>query len=127
VVAAIKYSFFLVAIGFVLIFDEFTVDNLWALAGLPTTAVRAFETQGNRQFFPATRNPSGARTQAPAHAVIVPIRRQSRALLVSRRRSRFDCMQNCQYNAENTHRSMHIAGWISGIDALSSWPYSSSE
>ncbi len=41
-----------------------------------TTTVRAFEAQGNRQLFPATtRNPSARRT--PAHAVIVPIRRQS--------------------------------------------------
>ena len=91
-----------------------------------TTTVRAFEAQGNRQLFPATWNPS-ARSFAPAHAVIVPIRRQSRALIVSRRRSRFDCVQNCQHNAENTHRPMHIADWISGINALSSWPYSSSE
>ena len=68
-----------------------------------TTTVRAFEAQGNRQLFPATRNPS-ART--PAHAVIVPIRRQSRALIVTRRRTRFDCVQNCQHNIENTHRPM---------------------
>jgi hypothetical protein len=35
VVAATTGSNWLVAIGFVLIFDEFTVENLWALAGLP--------------------------------------------------------------------------------------------
>ncbi len=84
-----------------------------------TTTVRAFEAQGNGQLFPSART--------PAHAVIVLIRRQSRALIVSRRRSRFDCVQNCQHNAENTHRPMHIAGWISDIHALSSWPDSSSE
>jgi hypothetical protein len=77
-----------------------------------TTTLRAFEAQGNRQLFPSART--------LAHAVIVPIRRQSQALIVSRRRSRFDCVQNCQHNAEITHRPMHIAGWISGIDALSS-------
>ena len=43
------------------------------------------------------------------------------------RQWRFDCVQYCQHNAENTHRPMHIAGWISGIHALSSLPYSSSE
>ncbi len=55
-----------------------------------TTTVRAFEAQGNRQLFPATRNPS-ART--PAHAVIVPIHHQSLALIVTRRRTRFDGQQ----------------------------------
>ena len=78
------------------------------------------------EIFPATnRNPSARRT--PAHAVIVRIRRQSRTLIVTRRRSRFDCVQNCQHNVENTHMPMHIAGWISGMGALSSWPNSSSE
>ncbi len=72
-----------------------------------TTTVRTFEAQWNRQLFPATRNPS-ART--PAHAVIVPIRRKSLVLIVTRRRSRFDCVQNRQHNVEITHRPMHIAG-----------------
>ncbi len=41
--------------------------------------------------------------------LIVPIRSQSRAVMVSPRRRRFDCVQYCQHNAGNTHRPMHIA------------------
>ncbi len=78
------------------------------------TTVRAFEAQGNRELFPATRNPS-ARTQTPAHAVIVPIRRQSRALIVSRRRRRFECLENCEHNAENTHRPMQCISLVGSV------------
>ena len=59
-----------------------------------------------------------ASTRTPAHAVMV--RHQSRALIVTRWRTWFDCEWNCQHNIENLHRPIHIAGWISGMGSLSS-------
>ena len=82
-----------------------------------STTIRAFEAQGNRQLFPAPRNPS-ART--PAHTVMPVVRHQSRALIVTRWQTWFDCKWNCQYNIENSHRPIHIAGWINGMVSLSS-------